>query len=159
MSAHVCPDCGKPIERVDSGWWRHVGLNGECWRLSLDGPAADQELDMNDVDLNDTMSFDHVIEVREDGSVIHRADLYAPESYDDGAAGIDFAGAKGWTPLNGYSGQDSYSGPIMHASEYIGGIMARDILDTPGIYVAVVVTDLDDIDGEPSGWAVLRYDG
>lgn len=108
-------------------------------------------------DLNDRMSFDHVIEVRADGSITDRADIYAPECCDDGRAGIDYAGAKGWTALDGYSGQDRYSGPIMHASEYIGGRMAADIASEPGIYVAVVISDLDD-DEHPSGWAVLRYD-
>jgi hypothetical protein len=37
----TCPDCGKPIEkntRSGQGIWNHVGLPGECWRISLDGP-------------------------------------------------------------------------------------------------------------------------
>lgn len=106
-------------------------------------------------DLNDLMEFEHVIEVTADGSVIDRGDLYAPECYDD-AGDINFAGAKGWTALNGYSGQYRYAGPTMHASEFIGGRMADDIATTPGIYAAVIVTDLDS--DEPSGWAVLRYD-
>jgi hypothetical protein len=112
-------------------------------------------------DLNDVMQFDHVIEVREDGSIVDRDDLSAPECYADGV-GIDYAGARGWEALNGYSGQSGYAGPIMHPSEYIGGRLADDIIATPGVYVAVVVNDLDaladDGDGEPAGWAVLRYD-
>ena len=41
---HICPDCGEPIELVSGGaWWRHVGLNGDCWRLSMDGPGNDDE--------------------------------------------------------------------------------------------------------------------
>jgi hypothetical protein len=108
--------------------------------------------------LNDIMEFDHVIEVLEDGSIVDRNDIYAPESFDDGHGKIDFAGATGWYALNGYSGQDRYAGPIMHPSEYIGGHLADDILASPGVYVAVVVTDLDD-EENPSGWAVLRYDG
>lgn len=108
-------------------------------------------------DLNDRMEFDHVIEVHADGSITDRSGIYAPECYDDGHACIDFAGAKGWTALDGYSGQDRYSGPIMHASEYIGGRMANDIIGEPGVYVAVVISDLDD-DENPSGWAVLKYE-
>lgn len=108
-------------------------------------------------DLNDVMGFDHVIEVLEDGSTIDRNDLYSPECYGETGGSIDFAGYKGWTALDGYSGQDRYSGPIMHASEFIGGRMASDILDEPGIYVAVVIDDLDDPE-HPYGWAVLRYD-
>lgn len=38
----ACPDCGEPIERTESGaWWRHVGLPGDCWRMSMDGPDVD----------------------------------------------------------------------------------------------------------------------
>jgi hypothetical protein len=42
----TCPDCGRPIERTESGgWWRHVGMPDGCWRLSMDGPFdADGEL-------------------------------------------------------------------------------------------------------------------
>lgn len=103
--------------------------------------------------LNDVMEFDHVIEVRGDGTVIARPDVYAPNLYDD-----DFEpGTTGWALLNGYSGQHGYSGPMMHQSEFIGGRMARDILDTPGVYVALVNYTLEeDADGEwyPTEWAV-----
>jgi hypothetical protein len=58
--------------------------------------------------------------------------------------------------LDGFSGQYGYSGPIMHPSEFIGGGMERHIRETPGLYVAVVVTDLDVDDGDDDavGWAV-----
>lgn len=96
--------------------------------------------------LNDRMDFDHVIEVLPDSTVIDRHDIHAPSLCDseleDGR----------WELLNGYSGQHRYSGPIMHASEYIGGYMERDILDNPGLYVALVDYPLDD--SEPEGWAV-----
>lgn len=107
-------------------------------------------------DLNGIMNFDHVIEIHADGTVTEPTGIYAPETFDDGAGGIDFAGDTRWTALTGYSGQEGYAGPIMHPSEYIGGRLANDMLSEPGTYVAVVVTDLDD--GEPSGWAVLRLD-
>lgn len=35
-----CPDCAEPIELHGSGWWSHVGLPGDCWRVSMDGPNA-----------------------------------------------------------------------------------------------------------------------
>lgn len=105
--------------------------------------------------LNDHMQFDHVIEVMEDGSIIDRNDMYSPDVYDDGNAGIGYMGDAGWVALNGYSGQDRYPGPIMHPSEYIGGRLESDILSTPGIYVAVVVEDIDNPE-HPSGWAILR---
>lgn len=62
----------------------------------------------------------------------------------------------GWDLLDGWSGQDGYSGPLMHQSEYIGGGMARHILNTPGIYVALVNYDMNDLDAEPTEWAVAR---
>lgn len=41
-------------------------------------------------------------------------------------------------------------------SQYIGGTLADDILDTPGYYVAMVVSNFDS--GEGDGWAVARRD-
>lgn len=35
-----CPDCGRPITLLPSGWWSHDGLSNGCWRLSMDGPTA-----------------------------------------------------------------------------------------------------------------------
>lgn len=69
----------------------------------------------------------------------------------------------------GYTGQWGYSGPEMHASEYLGGRLAEDILAEPGIYALVGVRyDCDpDYCGIPAGetwcsdgphlesWAVL----
>lgn len=108
--------------------------------------------------LNDVMEFDHVIEVREDGVVVDRPDLYAPDLYNGELM------SEGWTLLNGYSGQDRYPGPIMHNSEFIGGRMAEDILAEPGVYVALICywdpEDPEDGDGEVEsyveGWAVAR---
>lgn len=95
--------------------------------------------------LNDQMEFDHVIEVLEGGVVIDRMDIWAPELYEDEVS-------EGWTLMDGYSGQYRYSGPMMHQSEFIGGRMEEDILNTPGIYVALVNYPLDD--SEPTEWAV-----
>jgi len=99
--------------------------------------------------LNDMMEFDHVIRVHADGTVTDEPGVYAPDLHDDDEP-------IGWTLLDGYSGQYGYSGPIMHASEYIGGGLARDILATPGVYVALVNYLSDD--EEPEGWAVARKD-
>ena len=67
----------------------------------------------------------------------------------------------GWELMNGYSGQDRYAGPIMHNSEFIGGQMERDILETPGIYVALVcywpdAEESDEDETYAEGWAVAR---
>lgn len=102
--------------------------------------------------LNDVMEFDHVVMVRDDGTVTDGpAGVYAPELFDGELMG------EGWELLDGYSGQYRYSGPIMHSSEYIGGSMERDILAEPGMYVALV--DYPSDDGEPDGWAVARRTG
>lgn len=97
--------------------------------------------------LNARMEIDHVIEVTDTGDVVDRSDMYAPSLYDSA-----LETTSEWTLLDGFSGQDRYSGPIMHASEYVGGRMATWILEHPGIYVALVDYPLDDT--EPEGWAV-----
>ena len=87
---------------------------------------------MADKTLNDIMEFEHVIEVHEDGTITDRNDLYAPSLLDGELDSSE------WTMLSGFSGQDRYSGPIMHNSEYIGGGMEAYIRETPGVYVVVV---------------------
>lgn len=110
-------------------------------------------------ELNEVMEFDCPIRVHGNGRVTFlpgdapfEPSLYL---YADGQEEMD---AVPWEPLTGFTGQYGYSGPVMHPSETISGGLARYILDTPGLYVAVVVNALDD-DGEqadePAGWAVF----
>ncbi|WP_143194190.1 hypothetical protein [Micromonospora sp. CB01531] len=121
--------------------------------------------------LSDLMEFDHVIQVREDGTISDNLpnirELWAPEvTWSDGTHHVD---GEGWSLLNGYSGQYGYSGPVMHPSELIGGRMEQDIISQPGYYVAVVVSDVDecqahcpeDCDGnhDDAGWAVAYREG
>jgi hypothetical protein len=107
------------------------------------------------MDLNDLMQFDHVVLVREDGSVTDKGieGVYAPEITCDysgpfaeaqvskahEADMIEHAKAQGWTLETGWTGQYSYSGAIMHASEFIGGLLADHICETPGYWVACTV--------------------
>lgn len=98
--------------------------------------------------MSDVLEFDVVVRVHPDGSVTNEPNVFAPSLYDGEL------GTSGWTLMDGYSGQQSYSGPIMHASEYVAGRMERDILANPGLYVALVDYPLDD--GEPDGWAVAH---
>jgi hypothetical protein len=111
--------------------------------------------------LSNVMEFDHVIRVHGDGTVSDGIDTpWAPEvtmtvadprhPFVDSQHGLPVP----WSLVNGYSGQYGYAGPIMHASEFIGGRMADDILSTPGLYVAVTVTCVDDDD--IAGWAVAH---
>lgn len=123
--------------------------------------------------LNAEMEFYHIIRVEEDGTVSD-----SPlDTYVEGAVGMyladdaaerwedDFNLPEGWELMNGYSGQQGYSGPVMHSSEFIGGGMARDILEAPGDYVALPVEcdcggircDIEvGCDCEPAGWVVMR---
>lgn len=108
--------------------------------------------------IND-VEFDHVFTVMSGGTVTDGpSGIVAPESNDGQLSG------DGWEYVDGYSGQYSYSGPIMHPSEFLGGRMERDILSSPGIY-AVVVDYASPEDGEEddgdnvSGWAAVRYTG
>lgn len=112
--------------------------------------------------LNDIMEFDHVVIVHKDGSITDaprdQREYWAPELYDDELTG------EGWDFFtHGYSGQDRYSGPIMHNSEYIGGRLEQDIRSTPGTYVALVSYYSADADGNVNenetyaeGWAIAR---
>ncbi len=124
--------------------------------------------------LDDVMEFDHVIRVNADGTVTDRVEgapyfdeaarcyLVDPEAWlwED-----EFNLPEGWSLMNGYSGQQGYRGPVMHTSEYIGGGMARDILETPGDYVLLAVesdcgytqefcSEETGCDCEPAGWVV-----
>lgn len=123
--------------------------------------------------LNEVMDFGRVIEVKADGTVEFRnefhSEMFDVTSYLRDAETWDWETEislpEGWSLMNGYSGQQGYRGPEMHTSEFIGGGMARDILETPGLYVALTVESdcgykLDTCDPEvgcdcqPDGWVV-----
>lgn len=98
-----------------------------------------------------------------DGQVTERLDLDGPQVYHDPTNDIEVDGSEHWRALTGYTGQYGYRGAVMHASEYVGGGLLRDMLDDPGVYVLTVVEVLpeDDEDGdefpEPAGWAILKW--
>jgi hypothetical protein len=117
--------------------------------------------------LNTVMDFDHVIYVGPDGTVSDVDGVYCYAELNVNMAGEDeFYIPEGWELLRGYTGQYGYNGPVMHPSEFIGGRLAEDILETPGYYVALVVSASCDYDGstdctvevgcecEPAGWAI-----
>jgi hypothetical protein len=124
--------------------------------------------------LNDLMQFDHVIQVL-DGVAVD-SDLWGPENVivDTDEDGQILAKhettmrgelqTQGWACLTGWSGQDRYTGPIMHTSEYVGGGLADYILASDGFYVAVIVyvwttaTPDDEPDLDVAGWMVLAHD-
>ena len=112
--------------------------------------------------LNEEMDFDSVIYSHGDGTVsdVDPSSMHAPGVYiaelADGTW-IEEAMDEPWELLNGFSGQYGYSGPHMHASEYIGGGLARHILETEGFYVVTVVTPMpldEDEDVDFDEWVV-----
>lgn len=94
--------------------------------------------------LNSVMSFEHVIRVNEDGTVSGVEEFFyfevGTDLGDDGIWHAHESLPEGWSLMSGYTGQYGYNGPHMHQSEFIGGRMARDILETPGLYVVLEVT-------------------
>lgn len=107
--------------------------------------------------LNELIEFDCPFRVTEDGQVETGPleGVYAPEVYHDDETDVVIDGDGWWAWSSGYTGQWSYNGPVMHASEYIGGHMERDLLDDPGVYVVTSVETLDDSE-ENAGWIVLK---
>lgn len=113
--------------------------------------------------LQDMMEFDCAVRVGRDGTVARAENVRLPEVINSEG---DLSSPEGteWLALEGYSGQYSYHGPVMHSSEYIGGKLARDILSTPGIYVCLTVEGerdescTDFCDDGPVGWIVATID-
>ena len=118
-------------------------------------------------ELNDTMEFDHVVMVAEDGTITEPRDIHVYADLNVAKDGTDeFDLSDGWELLKGFTGQYGYNGPVMHSSEYVGGGLERHIKETPGYYVSLVVNASCDYGGttecnvdqgcdcEPAGWAI-----
>jgi hypothetical protein len=111
--------------------------------------------------LNYVMEFDHVVQVHADGTVTDNVPnvraAWAPTFTGDSATGNAELDDDGWQIMSdGYTGQQG-GGNVMHNSESIGAGLERDILATPGYYVAVVciwTPDDDDDEQVIEGWAV-----
>lgn len=71
--------------------------------------------------------------------------------FEEDPDGDDHSLETGWELLTGFTGQYSYNGPAMHPSEYIGGGLARHILDTPGLYTVLY--------GQDSWYVAYRDEG
>lgn len=118
----------------------------------------------------DDVDFDCPFQITADSKVIEVEGVRAPSVYHvEGAQhpdDIDIqAGSRGdrWEALSGFTGQHSYRGACMHASEFIGGGLEDYLLAHPGVYVVTSVEVLGEPDAdeneEPAGWAILRYLG
>jgi hypothetical protein len=75
---------------------------------------------------------------------------------------IDGTAPDGYTMtlLNGFSGQYSYNGPVMHPSEYVGGGLASFMLENMSsegcLYAITEIVDIDDLYSCPEGWAIVE---
>lgn len=126
---------------------------------------AGQPADSNS--LNSMIEFDSPFQVHEDGTVTtYLPSVYSPSVNDwEGNTGKPEIEGSGWDFVDGFSGQYSYSGPVMHNSEFLGGGMAKHVLDHPGIYVVTAVWhSFDEEDeygqtGEHEGWVLLEKTG
>lgn len=106
--------------------------------------------------LNERVEFDSAFEVTADGDVIDRPGMLTPTYLDDQ---LDSTTWETWS--QGYTGQYSYSGPVMHNSEYLGGRMAADLLADPGVYVVTAAEwspedDDEDDDLYYEGWVIAK---
>lgn len=111
--------------------------------------------------LSKVMDFDRVILIDEAGEIhdrtYHIDAPETPEAYWRDGEDVVLVGDSRWTLLRGASGQHAYQGACMHESEFIGGGLARNILDTHGYWVSLVVYDEtpEDEDADPIvGWAL-----
>lgn len=100
--------------------------------------------------------FDHVFGVGADGRLWDIKGVWAPDvMHVDGAShpnDVEGLGAAWETFSVGYTGQHGYNGAVMHASEYIGGRLADDILSQPGVYVVCAV-ECDPESRYPHEWS------
>lgn len=111
--------------------------------------------------LNAEMSPDHVIYSFGDGTIADCPGQFAPDflSYQqDDETWQDERLPEPWEALTGWTGQHGYNGPHMYGSEYIGGGLARHILETEGVFVAVDFygIPLDEREYSVNSWAILH---
>lgn len=113
-------------------------------------------------DLSEHMEFDHVIFSFGNGRIADVVGIWAPSftQFQEHGAWTEAENDdpdSPWSLMHGYTGQHGYSGPWMHESEFIGGRMARDILSTPGLFVAIypsLIANDPEEDSEADTWAV-----
>ncbi|MDE8647579.1 hypothetical protein [Rhodococcus qingshengii] len=113
--------------------------------------------------LNDQMELGHVIEVTAKGEILDSYDAYVESSVEqpldsNGDAIGEPEPPSGWTFLRGFSGQQSYSGPVLHTSEFVAGGLEKHIRENPGLYVALSVEATEDGEDESTGvgWVVAH---
>lgn len=115
----------------------------------------EKSLGTNPYALNDLVEFDEVFTIS-DGHLTLDHSEYGPMVYHDEVNDylIDSDQWEAWS--QGRTGQWGYNGPILHASEFLGGGMARDLLEDEGTYVLCLVEDHLDGLACPAGWIILK---
>jgi hypothetical protein len=150
------------LQQIAAGWIEGTRRGLSIQDIRTPGSSDRRSYHLN---LNEEMEFDHVIYSFGDGRIADVVGLWAPVAHqyqDEHGEWLDpeleeFQGNQPWSLMNGYSGQDRYSGPWMHQSEFVGGGMARDILATPGFFVTIypsMIAESKDDNTEPDTWAV-----
>jgi hypothetical protein len=127
------------------------------------------EIDKLGREIND-QGFDHVFQITRGGVVDGPSGVHAPDVRNDEEKDIEIDQLPGdkWSALTGYTWQDHYSGPVMHASEFIGGRLLEDLIEMSAeaeaegkpllwtVTTAQVDPDEEEEHPEPAGWVILR---
>ena len=114
---------------------------------------------IGDISFDVPFTIDRNAEVR-----VRRDSLYVPEVAHDPTSDV-MVTDDDWTPLTGLTGQWSYSGAVMHPSEYVGPGVVLAMLEhiaTPEGTATFALTEVRDEDlslpeGDAIGWAILHY--
>ena len=130
---------------------------------------SDAAMDRLGKEIN-SQEFDHVFQVTRRGIADGPDGIYAPEVENDDEHDILVDGvplkattSKGWQALEGYTCQYGYAGAVMQPSEFVGGLLAEDIIrisaeseaeGTPLVWTMTSAHCGDDPEN-PAGWVVL----
>lgn len=111
--------------------------------------------------LNEQAHFYIPFQITEDGSYAdsHESPYVDDIYFEEGSIWRLEELPKGWWPVNGFSSQDGYSGPLMHASEQLAGEMEAWVRANPGHYVLINPNIYleDEVDTEQSNsWVLLQ---
>lgn len=115
------------------------------------------------------IEFDSPFVLAADGHVSLDRSAHAPEIYHvEGVPGVELEIHGPWRPvLHGLSNQESYQGPVMHASEQVSPGIARRLLDripdgvecaTFAIVAVEVMPDDEDPEPAPAGWTIVMQE-
>lgn len=111
------------------------------------------------------LDFDHPFTIDVNGDVQDVPNEWAPNVCHSETDDIEIDDPAWEGAIEGCTGQYSYTGHVMHSSEFIGGSLARYIIDTndAGTVFAIVAVEVtpddEDEEPEPAGWTIVRKNG